>query len=57
MRVNKSAVRANARTDERIAQCLCLDSWLFWTTVPGQEKREGREERGKGEKKRVKRIS
>ena len=27
-------MQANKRTDERVAQYLHLDSWLFWTTVP-----------------------
>ena len=31
--VNKWAVRANKRMDERVAQYFSLYSWLFWTIV------------------------
>ena len=30
---NELAVRANERTDERVAQYFSLYSWLFWPTV------------------------
>ena len=30
---NEWAVRGNEQTDERVAQYLRLDSWLFWTIV------------------------
>ena len=30
---NEWAVQANERMDERVAQCLSIDPWLFQTTV------------------------
>ena len=35
------AMRANERTDEQVAQYLCLGSWLFWTTLDGRESIKG----------------
>ena len=34
------AVRTNGQMDERVAQCLCLCSWLFWTIVWWGKKEE-----------------
>ena len=30
---NEWAVRVNEQMDERVAQYLCPNSWLFWTIV------------------------
>ena len=35
---NEWVVRANEQSDERVAQYLCLDSWLSWTIVLWQER-------------------
>ena len=37
---NERAVRANKRTDERVAEYLRLDFWLFWLIVSGWDEEE-----------------